>query len=712
MAQKYGVIYYDYIDANGVLKGGMIEVDPTNPKHTVVEGAMAAALPEDAVVGVETIIDNGPTWNRVDLAILGDGYLESELDEYASDVADLIAGFFAEPPFDEYASFFNVHRVDIKSEVSGIENCNGEEGRTPLEMCFGGVENRVLYINVANAEEAADHEDVPDWQQILALANTERYGGVGNPDRNIATLSGHEEFGWTKDIGLHEFGHSFGELGDEYWEGNQPYEGSEENLPANLSTYDYDQMKIESAKWYRWLDEPTVPPAHGPIDTYPGGGEYYATGIYRPTDWSKMRRVDHPFHQVNAEQFIFKIYELVKPIDYATPEGTYAIGKIFFVEPVKPATHSLDVTWYRVGDPDPVGTGPEFDSSTLDLPTGEYTLQVEVVDNTGMVKDEDARDDYMTEWREWTLGEAAHWKFDETEGTEAEDSIGNNNGILGISPYDPDWVEDEDPVRGSCLEFDGGDYVSFSTMDALEDSDATISAWIKAKNLGTVGIDYYSILSQLNGSNGYELYINGDKPAFRLNDTYSVQSSEAIDEGKWYHLAGTYDGSDLKIYVNGELTSRPVSGLSGVSNTGYIGWLFDGRIDDVRVYDWVLDMFGIWDAMSGDASRFRIKDSSGETVAWFDSLGNLCLKGSKQDEWKDPDVQASEFIVEKNSGPTVYIDDSGNLFLQGAFIPGTAPSATGADEFRVQDSEGIDVAIIRASNGDVRIKGKLYENAE
>ena len=358
MAQKYDVIYYDYIDANGVLKGGMIEVDPTNPKHTVVEGAMAAALPEGAVVGVETIIDNGPTWNRVDLAILGDGYTEAELGEYATDVTNLIAGFFAESPFDEYASFFNVHRVDVKSNQSGVGQLpEGDcpEGDTALLMCFGGVGNRVLQIDIGRAKEAANHEDVPDWDHILALANTDRYGGTGYFLHKITTASGHEEEGCTKDIALHEFGHAFTNLGDEYFvvDSGTRYTGTEEELPANLSTYDRVQMENLNAKWYRWLDEPTVPDV-GRIGTYEGG-LYCEFDIYRPTDWSKMRRVDYPFYQVNVEQFVLKIYEIVEPVDNATPVGTYAIGTQFFVEPLQPATHSLDVKWYVVGNPNPVG---------------------------------------------------------------------------------------------------------------------------------------------------------------------------------------------------------------------------------------------------------------------------------------------------------------------------------------------------------------------
>ena len=110
-----------------------------------------------------------------------------------------------------------------------------------------------------------------------------------------------------------------------------------------------------------------------------------------------------------------------------------------------------------------------------------------------------------------------------------------------------------------------------------------------------------------------------------------------------------------------------------------------------------------------DTDKFYIKNASGETVAWFGDRGNLVLKGTKQ-PWEEPSGQTDEFIIEKNSGPMFYIDDSGNLFMKGSFTQGSPPSATGADEFRVQDSEGNDVAIIKASDGSVHIKGKLYQH--
>ena len=497
-------VYYDYIDDKGVLKGGIVEVYADHPLHSKYKDPNARALDSYQEWPFETIIDNGPTWNRVDLVIIGDGYDVNDINKgiYAGDVNSvinrffLIYGFFSQSPLDEYASFFNVHRVDVISEDSGVSydpcDCNCLRN-TELSMQFDQRPKyrRLLYIDNPDAATHALNR-APDYNVGLAFGNTETYGGSGAEPACLA--GGHE---WRVEFALHEFGHSFADLGDEYFDPcGVVYsgDGSDLMLKANTSIREAEDMNDDGVKWYRWLDWGPEPKD---VWTFPGAFVWnkttedyvdYNDGVYRPTDWSMMRAlrddndVPYPFYQVNAEQFIFKIYELVNPIDYATAEGTYAIGTRFFVQPVKPATHSLDVTWYRVGDPDPVGTGLEFDSSVLDLPTGQYTLKVKVIDNTEMVRDEVKRATDMNEVRTWTLGEAGHWKFDEGSGDIAEDSIGDNNGRLGgqvgADPCDPDWLND--PNRGWCLDFDGDDdYVSLSDMNALADNTTTIAAWIK-----------------------------------------------------------------------------------------------------------------------------------------------------------------------------------------------------------------------------------------
>jgi len=197
-------------------------------------------------------------------------------------------------------------------------------------------------------------------------------------------------------------------------------------------------------------------------------------------------------------------------------------------------------------------------------------------------------------------------------------------------------------------------------------------------------------------------------------------SPDGINVDVWYHLAGTYDGSDLKIFVDGELKdTNPTSGLTGCFHNAYIGYgyalqgyYFSGKIDDVRVYNYALSKFEIWDAMSGDLPRFRVKNSSDETVAWFDSFGNLVLKGTLTTE-VDPleeDPAHDEFRVQDSEGNDVAIIDAtnGNMYISGLLKNWNTPSA-GKDEFIIRNSDDDPVAYI-SDEGNLYLKGKLYQH--
>jgi len=313
------------------------------------------------------------------------------------------------------------------------------------------------------------------------------------------------------------------------------------------------------------------------------------------------------------------------------------------------------------------------------------------------------------------------WKFDDGSGQTASDSSGyGRHGQRGSTPEadsnDPAWVVD-DPVRGRCLDFDGGDYVSIEPIPTLRSDKVTISAWIK-RNPGDDG--WSPIVRQYNESQkGYYFCLHNGRPKLYLGGDH-VQSREDINKDIWYHIAGTYDGDELKIYVDGgPPTTNPVGGLTGVYDDAYIGGrgthYFKGKIDDVRVYNYALDMFEIWDAMSGDASRFRVKNSSGETVAWFDNLGNLFLKGSLTTgggQTRPTATDDDEFIFKDSNGNLMIINTTnGNMDIYGVHgvWPGPGPLEL-EDEFVIKGPTGV-VAYINAS-GNLYLKGELYHNPE
>jgi hypothetical protein len=360
------------------------------------------------------------------LVVVGDGYTLTELGTYATNVDAMLPIFFAEFPLNAYSTFFNVHRVDVVSNESGVDHdpTQGVLVDTALDMGFwcSNIE-RLLCVNVSKALTAAS--DAPDVDQVLAVANSSKYGGAGYGASNLGTVSGANSA--SIEVALHEFGHSFADVADEYdYADGTTYTGPEPSA-ANVSIFDASAMASANTKWHAWLSESNV----GTFE----GAMYNQFDIYRPTTNSKMRSLNQPFEQVNVEQFVVSGYKTVHPIDDATPSGTYPLNTLFFVDPVDPTTHALDVQWFLNGNLIPDATNVTFDASTLGLPNGTYTLEVKVVDNTDLVRDEALRDLWMTETRSWTV---------------ESDSGGGVFSLFGLQPG-TNLIVEIDPTSGAVL---------------------------------------------------------------------------------------------------------------------------------------------------------------------------------------------------------------------------------------------------------------------
>jgi N-acetylneuraminic acid mutarotase len=186
----------------------------------------------------------------------------------------------------------------------------------------------------------------------------------------------------------------------------------------------------------------------------------------------------------------------------------------------------------------------------------------------------------------------ANWELDETEGSIAHDSTGNNNAnIVG----DPVWQ----PVDGmyyGALEFDGiDDYMS--TPFILDPMKGSLSAfaWIKGGAPGQV------IISQTGNFGGTWLGINSSEGKLMtgFSEMYfgALVSEMVITDGQWHHIGLVYDLDSLhrRLYVDGILVAEDATVVSGMPSDGglYIGAskdldatsFFSGLIDDIRIYD-------------------------------------------------------------------------------------------------------------------------------
>jgi len=325
-----------------------------------------------------TMVDSGPSSNRVDIVFLGDGYTASQIDTvYVTHIQGMLDHMFAgsEDPFPRYKKFFNVHRVNLASNESGADvPPEGIYRDTALDASYyyhGGPE-QLLYINSLVAEsrlsDALAGTGISPDMEVVTVNDT-RYGGGGGIFAVYAGGSGS-----SSEIALHELGHSFSKLGDEYSTGGN-YTGPEPS-EVNITKSPTGQ------KWDRWLGY-TDPdhPAMGPIDAYEGAGGY-SSGLYRPSENSKMRSLGQPFDAVSREKIILDIYKYVDPLDrWLDNSGTLVDPLSLWVDVVDPGV--IRVQWYVDGQPVVGATSESF--APLGLGPGSYSITAHAYDDTPWV---------------------------------------------------------------------------------------------------------------------------------------------------------------------------------------------------------------------------------------------------------------------------------------------------------------------------------------
>ena len=364
--------------------------------------AFACILPGAAwAEPVVPVRQNGPAENRIGMAILGDGYTASELGKYATDVDLLVKALFEQPPYSTYAAYFNVYRVDVTSNESGADHPErGQTRDTALGATYncGGIQ-RVICINNSLANAAAARSLPPTGRDIiLVLVNDAEYGGSGGP---ISVASTHRD---VVELVLHEGGHSFGLLGDEYEQQPPTCANSIEPPETNVAR----EIGRNDIKWSRWIDAGTALPTTGTTAAVVGayqGAKYCPAGLYRPTFDSKMRSLFRPFEQVNTEQLIRRIYNLVSPIDAFFPsESTLTHGRDttvdFSVDVPQPVSGAgLRVRWFVNGTL--MGEGQTLRLDTSRMSIGTNSVEVEVADATAAVRNDPSG--LLTTRHTWSL---------------------------------------------------------------------------------------------------------------------------------------------------------------------------------------------------------------------------------------------------------------------------------------------------------------------
>jgi hypothetical protein len=192
------------------------------------------------------VFSSGDAHAKVDIAILGDGYTKQELPKFRKDVGHFIDVLFSTEPFKHRKKDFNVRAVEVESHASGINQPDKAlwvESPLGTTYCSFG---SARYVLTDENRVVRDYAGTVPYDFLFILVNTNRYGGGGifQLYATCFTVGETPATAWQADyVFVHEFGHSFAGLGDEYYASSVAYnefyqkgvEPWEPNIAANIS---------------------------------------------------------------------------------------------------------------------------------------------------------------------------------------------------------------------------------------------------------------------------------------------------------------------------------------------------------------------------------------------------------------------------------------------------------------------------------------------
>jgi len=241
-------------------------------------------------ITIEKIYYSGEPSHKIDIAILAEGYTIGEMDKFVKDAKRLTDSLFVVAPFSEMKEYFNIYALKTPSFESGTDipeehiYCNTLYNSTFYTFDIS------RYLTTSDMKTICNMAAAIPYDQIYILVNSSRYGGGGFYNFvNICTAD-HK---LSPKVFVHEFGHGFGGLGDEYYTSEVAYD-------------DYYNLKVEpwepnlttlvdfSSKWKAKINESTPVPTPrdgkyaSKVGAFEGGG-YISKGIFSPMENCRMK---------------------------------------------------------------------------------------------------------------------------------------------------------------------------------------------------------------------------------------------------------------------------------------------------------------------------------------------------------------------------------------------------------------------------------------
>lgn len=347
---------------------------------------------------IQQILQNGATGSRLNIVMLSEGYTSQQLPRFMSDATTILNKLLNTSPFKEYGSYFNAFAIAVASSESGSDHpASGVFRDTFFNSSFdsfGIAKLLTIPPNDRDAEYANGKGRVdsllqllmPEYDIVIMIVNDLQYGGSGGVPAITSIHSGAPE------IVVHELGHSFAGLGDEY---STPFPGYPDDEEPNTTR----ETRRDFIKWRSWISDntpiptPPISPQYAEAIGLFEGAHYHATGWFRPKLNCKMRTYGVDFCEVCTEALIKSQYEAISPIEsFSPPTKAIALNDAdsvsFTVMPLQPATHDLSIQWFVDGKPVSNAISPTFRVFAEELGKGAHQIKVKVFDNTALVRND------------------------------------------------------------------------------------------------------------------------------------------------------------------------------------------------------------------------------------------------------------------------------------------------------------------------------------
>ena len=204
---------------------------------------------------VWTLFESGPPEEKVDIILLGEGYTEEELPKFHEDAKRLTAELFGTEPFKSRKSDFNVRAIDLPAAESGVSRPHGGKYRRNPGGAQYSIFDSERYLLTYDNRTLRDILSATPYEFMGILVNEKQYGGGGIYNFQMASAVDSD---FSDYVFVHEFGHHFAGLGDEYYTSDVAYETGNVEHPE---PWEVNVTALHDPATLKWRDlvEPGTP---------------------------------------------------------------------------------------------------------------------------------------------------------------------------------------------------------------------------------------------------------------------------------------------------------------------------------------------------------------------------------------------------------------------------------------------------------------------